>query len=75
MTLQSSTMVRSMLWAHLDDPQYWRERADEARYVAQYLIDPMSREMAFEIAVTYDRLAQRAEECRASGSFGSKDSG
>jgi hypothetical protein len=68
-------MDHSISWTHLDDPQYWRERADEARYVAQHMTDPMSREMVLDIAATYERVAQRGEQRRTSVSFGSKDSG
>jgi hypothetical protein len=54
-----------MSWTHLDDPQHWRERAEEARYVARHMIDSTSSEMVFVVATTYERLAQRAQERRA----------
>lgn len=57
------------------NPQRWRDRPEEARYVAQHMTDSMSSEMVFAIAATYERLAKRAEERRTSGSFGSKENG
>lgn len=30
---------------HLDDPQHWRDRADEARYMAERVSDPQSRDL------------------------------
>jgi hypothetical protein len=57
-------MAHSMSWTHLDDPQHWRDRAEEARYVAERMSDDKSRELVFEIAAAYERLAKRAEERR-----------
>jgi hypothetical protein len=51
-----------MEWAHLEDPKYWTERADEACYVAERITDAASREMMFQIAAAYERLAKRAKE-------------
>jgi hypothetical protein len=53
-----------MSWTHLDDPQHWRDRADEARHVAEHVNDTKSKEMIFEVAAAYERLAKRAEERR-----------
>ena len=53
-----------MQWAHLHDPQHWHDRAEEARYVAEHMNDAASREMVFEVAAAYERLAKRAEELR-----------
>jgi len=44
----------------LKDPAHWRERAEEARRVAQTLADPTPRQTMLEIAESYDRLAERA---------------
>jgi hypothetical protein len=54
---------RAMVKPHLiNDPKHWRERAEEARTVAEALDDPEAKRMMFEIARGYERLAQRAEE-------------
>jgi len=44
------------------DAQRWRDRAGEARADAARLHDPDARRLIFEIAMTYDRLATKAEE-------------
>jgi hypothetical protein len=44
----------------LKDPAHWRERAEEARRVAETLADPKARQTMLEIAGNYDRLAERA---------------
>jgi hypothetical protein len=57
----------SLLWNQnaqrpRDDPEYWRERAKEARTHAHHLTDPASQRMMLELASDYDKLAKRAEE-------------
>ena len=44
-----------------DDPEHWRERAEEARYVAEQISDPEAREIMLRIAVDYERLAEHAQ--------------
>jgi hypothetical protein len=44
----------------LKDPAHWRERAEEARRVAETLTDPKARQTMQEIAESYERLAERA---------------
>jgi hypothetical protein len=44
----------------LKDPAHWRERADEARRVAETLVDPKARQTMLEVAANYERLAERA---------------
>jgi len=44
----------------LKDPAHWRERADEARRLAETLADPKARQTMLEIAESYERLAERA---------------
>jgi hypothetical protein len=44
----------------LKDPAHWRERAEEARRVAETLADPKARQTMLEIAGNYERLAERA---------------
>lgn len=47
--------------ALIDDPQHWRDRAEEARRIAAQLSDPVSEKTMNEIAASYDRLAALAE--------------
>jgi hypothetical protein len=51
-----------MPWSYLDDPEHWRFRAQEARAMAQHITDPASKQMMFDVAADYERLAARAEE-------------
>lgn len=46
------------------DARRWRDRAGEARADATRLDDPDARRLMFEIAMTYDRLATKAEAGR-----------
>jgi hypothetical protein len=48
----------------LDDPQHWRERAVEARRVADKLDDPIAK--AAIIASDYGQIAEQAQ-LRAAG--------
>ena len=43
-------------------PEYWRNRAEEVRTLAEQMIDKYSRETLLRIAQDYEVLAQRAEE-------------
>jgi hypothetical protein len=45
----------------LDDPQHWRERAEEARTLADQLSDPESKRTILRIANGYERMAEHAE--------------
>jgi hypothetical protein len=47
---------------YLDDPQHWRDRADEIRLLAEDMKDKQSIETMLRIALDYDHLAKRAEE-------------
>jgi hypothetical protein len=47
------------------DAQHWRDRAGEARANAAKLDDPDAKRLMFEIAVTYDHLAIKADEARS----------
>ena len=44
----------------LADPKHWRDRASEARALAERLADPQSKRQMLEIARSYEYLAQRA---------------
>jgi hypothetical protein len=46
----------------INDPQHWRNRAEEARALAELMGDETSRQMMRQIADDYDRLAERAEQ-------------
>jgi cell division protease FtsH len=66
-----SRQIRGGFWRRgatsarlLDDPKYWRERADEARAVAEKLADPESKRRMSEIADGYEYLAMKVKEGR-----------
>ena len=46
----------------VDNPEHWRQRAAEARAIADQLRDSQSKHDMEEVAKTYDRMAERAEE-------------
>jgi hypothetical protein len=46
----------------INDPAYWRERAEEARRIAEHLADPISKEMMLDVARSYDDLAKITQE-------------
>jgi hypothetical protein len=47
----------------LNDPEYWRRRAEEARAIAEQMIDPDTFAIMVRVAEQYDNLAERAERC------------
>ena len=49
----------------INDPKHWRDRADEARAVAEALSDAEAKSLMLEIADGYERMARRAEERKA----------
>jgi hypothetical protein len=48
--------------ALLNDPEHWRQRAEEARAIADGIADPEAKRTMLGIAQGYERLAQRAED-------------
>jgi hypothetical protein len=46
----------------LNDPKYWRKRAEEARAVAVQMMDPHTKAVMLGIAQDYEKLAKRAEQ-------------
>jgi len=45
----------------INDPKHWRERAEEARVLAEQITDEKSKKMILRIAEDYEELARRAE--------------
>ena len=43
-----------------NDPGHWRQRADDARTLAEQITDEIGRQAMLEIAEKYDHLAARA---------------
>jgi hypothetical protein len=50
----------------INDPAYWRERATEARRIAEELADAVAKQTMLEIARSYDNLAKITAERPAS---------
>jgi hypothetical protein len=44
----------------LDDPEHWRQRAEESRLIAEQLDDPVARAAMLRIAEDYERIAEQA---------------
>jgi hypothetical protein len=59
-----------MAWADIDDAKYWRDRAAEARAVAEVLTNDRAKGLMLDIAFDYDWLAKRAEGRTSRGSDG-----
>jgi len=55
-----------MSTSFINNPEHWRERAEESRTLAEQMNDPDSRAAMLRIANDYERLAERAAK-RAKG--------
>ena len=44
----------------LDDPEHWRQRAEESRLIDEQLDDPVARAAMLRIAEDYERIADQA---------------
>jgi hypothetical protein len=44
----------------INDPEHWRQRAEEARALADQMNDEASKQAMLRIVADYDRLAERA---------------
>jgi hypothetical protein len=51
----------------ITDPAFWRERAEEARRMAEQLSDAVAQQTLRDIAEGYEQLAKLAETGQASG--------
>jgi len=50
----------------IDDPEFWRSRAEEVRTIAEEMKDRHGKTIMNRIADDYERLAQHAEQRRRS---------
>ena len=50
----------------IDDPEFWRSRAEEVRTIAEEMKDRHGKAIMNRIADDYERLAQHAEQRRRS---------
>jgi hypothetical protein len=54
----------------INDPKHWRQRAEEARTVADEMTHPDSKRIMLRIVADYEELARRAERrLKAAGKF------
>ena len=47
-----------------DDPEYWQKRAEEARTLAEQMMDTHTKSLMLGIAASYEKIAKWAEERR-----------
>ena len=45
----------------IHSPEHWRRRAEEARAIAENMIDPDAKKAMLEAASTYENIARRME--------------
>ena len=58
--------VITLTHPYINDPKYWRERAEELRSIAKLLDDAEAKRQMRAIAAGYDRLADHMQH-RAEG--------
>jgi hypothetical protein len=58
--------------SYVDNPERWRDRAEEARVLAERVRDEDTKRMLLAVAAGYQRMAQRAE-ARIAASKGRQD--
>jgi hypothetical protein len=46
----------------INDPEHWRQRAEQARSIAGAMTDPQATLSMLRVADEYQKLAQRAED-------------
>ena len=46
----------------MEEPQHWRDRAEQMIALADQASDPITKEMMLSVAAGYEKLAQRAAE-------------
>jgi hypothetical protein len=46
----------------IENPNYWRIRAEEARSLSEQMLDSITKALMLEIADTYERIAKAYEE-------------
>ena len=46
--------------ASINDPEHWRQRAEQMRALAAEMGDPQARQGMLQLAQDYERLAERA---------------
>ena len=47
-----------------DDPKYWQKRAEEARTLAEQMMDTHTKSLMLGIAASYEKIAKWADERR-----------
>src|SRR5215470_10639539 len=62
----AAAVLLAMKQLPINDPAYWRERAEEARRIAEQLVDAVAKDMMLDIARSFDSLAKIAEDRRPS---------
>jgi hypothetical protein len=45
----------------LNDPAHWRQRAEEARAMAEVISDPGAKQTMLRVAAGYEEMARKAE--------------
>jgi len=54
----------SDVMAFTDDPEYWHKRAEEARALAEQMMDTHTKLIMLGIATSYEKIAKWAEQRR-----------